>query len=261
MNDYGKKGLIGVLTPQANTTVEPELWTLLPTGWSLINARLTSRKKTIESRLIDYTEKFEQVVEEFGNAPMDIIASACTGASYLIGPKAEAKIKVKMEKKYNVPFVTAASATVEALNNLNAKKISLLSPYPESLTKASIDYWQGHGFEVVSLSGPRLEVDAFHPIYAMAGSGVLQAYRELSNSSSDIVVMMGTGMSTLSSLYQSQNENLKAAFSCNSALVWSCCATHAPIETPSMETWINSMNWKEKYELLMGSKVKNIRTL
>ena len=85
MNDYGKKGLIGVLTPQANTTVEPEFWTLLPTGWSLINARLTSCKNTIESRLIDYTKNFEQVAEEFGNAPLDLIASACTGASYLIG--------------------------------------------------------------------------------------------------------------------------------------------------------------------------------
>ena len=253
MSDYGKRGLIGVLTPQANTTVEPEFWALLPTGWSLISARLTSRKNTIESRLIEYNKNFEKVVKEFGNAPLDLIASACTGASYLIGAKAELEIKVKMEKKYNVPFVTAALATVEALNDLNVKKISLLSPYPGSLTKASIDYWQGHGFEVVSVSGPKLEDDAFHPIYAMAGSGVLQAYRELSNSSSDIVVMMGTGMSTLSSLYKGQNENLKAAFSCNSALVWSCCTIHAPIETPSMETWMKSMNWKKKYEFLMGS--------
>ena len=60
MNDYGRKGLIGVLTPQANTTVEPEFWTLLPTGWSLINTRLTSKKKTIESRLVDYTKNFEK---------------------------------------------------------------------------------------------------------------------------------------------------------------------------------------------------------
>lgn len=45
-----------------------------------------------------------------------------TGASYLIGAEAELEIKVKMEKKYNVPFVTAALATVEALNDLNVKK-------------------------------------------------------------------------------------------------------------------------------------------
>ena len=86
----------------------------------------------------------------------------------------------------------------------------------------------------------------------MAGSGVLQAYRELSDSASDVVVMMGTGMSTLTSLYQGQKENLKAAFSCNSALVWSCCKKHAPSETPSMEIWINSMSWKKKYDLLIG---------
>jgi maleate cis-trans isomerase len=252
MNDYGKRGLIGVLTPQANTTVEPEFWSLLPTGWSFINARLTSRKNTIESRLIDYTKCFEQVAEEFGNAPLNLIASACTGVSYLIGAEAELKIKLKMEEKYNIPFVTAALATVEALNDLNAKKISLLSPYPKSLTKASIDYWQGHGFEVVSMSGPKLEVNEFHPIYAMAGSGVLQAYRELSDSSSDVVVMMGTGMSTLSSLYLGQSENLKTAFSCNSALVWNCCLKHAPSETPTMEAWITSKNWKKKYDLLVG---------
>ena len=253
MNDYGKKGLIGVLTPQANTTVEPEFWTLLPTGWSLINTRLTSKKKTIESRLVDYTKNFEKTAEQFANAPVDVIASACTGASYLIGEKAELEIKSEMENRYKVPFLTAALATVNALRDLDVKKISLLSPYPDTLTKASVDYWQGHNFEVVSISGPKLETEEFHPIYAMAGSGVLQAYRELSDSASDVVVMMGTGMSTLSSLYQGQKENLKAAFSCNSALVWSCCRKHAPSETPSMKTWINSMNWKKEYDLLIGS--------
>ena len=72
MNDYGQKGLIGVLTPQANTTVEPEFWTLLPTGWSLINTRLTSKKKTIESRLVDYTKNFQKTAEQFANAPVNI---------------------------------------------------------------------------------------------------------------------------------------------------------------------------------------------
>ena len=50
--DYGRAGLVGVLTPQANTTVEPEIWTLLPPGWSMINARLTSSKDSIEARLV-----------------------------------------------------------------------------------------------------------------------------------------------------------------------------------------------------------------
>ena len=40
--EYAKNGLFGVLTPQANKTVEPELWALLPPDQSLIIARLVS---------------------------------------------------------------------------------------------------------------------------------------------------------------------------------------------------------------------------
>ena len=43
--EYAPQGLMGVLTPQANTTVEPEMQILLPPGFAYINARLTSPKK------------------------------------------------------------------------------------------------------------------------------------------------------------------------------------------------------------------------
>ena len=55
--EYAKRGLIGVLTPQANTTVEPEFTILWPAGVAMLNARLTSPKKTIEERLVDYTSQ------------------------------------------------------------------------------------------------------------------------------------------------------------------------------------------------------------
>ena len=76
--EYGSKGLMGVLTPQANTTVEPELWALMPAHMSIINARLTSDKDTIEARLIDYTKRFESTATQFANAPISVIAAACT---------------------------------------------------------------------------------------------------------------------------------------------------------------------------------------
>jgi maleate isomerase len=40
--EYAPKGLIGVFTPQANTTVEPEMAILTPPGHAFINARMTS---------------------------------------------------------------------------------------------------------------------------------------------------------------------------------------------------------------------------
>ena len=50
---YAPQGLIGLLTPQANTTVEPEAWALLPSGMSLINGRLVSAAPDLMQRLRD----------------------------------------------------------------------------------------------------------------------------------------------------------------------------------------------------------------
>ena len=50
---YAPQGLIGLLTPQANTTVEPEAWALLPSGMSLINGRLVSADPDLLQRLRD----------------------------------------------------------------------------------------------------------------------------------------------------------------------------------------------------------------
>ena len=41
--EYGRRGRIGLVTPQANPTAEPEISLLLPDGVSLLSARCTSR--------------------------------------------------------------------------------------------------------------------------------------------------------------------------------------------------------------------------
>ena len=83
--EYAPLGLIGLLTPQANTTVEPEAWALLPTGYSLINGRLVSQAPSLDQRLLDYFDQLEHSMLQFGNAPLSVLALACTGSSYLMG--------------------------------------------------------------------------------------------------------------------------------------------------------------------------------
>ena len=49
--EYASRGLVGMLTPQANTTVEPEFNILWPRGVAMISARLMSDKPSISARL------------------------------------------------------------------------------------------------------------------------------------------------------------------------------------------------------------------
>jgi len=250
--EYGAEGLLGVLTPQANTTVEPEFWALLPPGWSMLNARLTSDKPTIPERLVDYTTRFGDTARQFANAPVDAIAAACTGASYLIGAEAEARIVAEVEAQTGKPFLTAALAATAALRMLGARRIGLLSPYPEELNRASRPYWEGQGFEILAETGPALRDADFHPIYAMTGPGVLQAYRALSDKGADAVLMLGTGMATLRPILAGAAEGLAPAVSCNLALAWAATqkCRHDALQPNDLHDWCTGRHWAPRLDVL-----------
>lgn len=254
LSDYGSQGLVGVLTPQANTTVEPEIWALLQPGWSLINARLTSDKGTISERLVDYTTQFASTSDRFANAPVDVIAAACTGASYLIGLEHEQRLTDDIETRREVPFLTAALASVAMMRAMNAKKIALLTPYPESLNRHCIPYWEDHGFSVVAHQGPALREETFHPIYSMAGDAVLESYRELSGSGADAVLMLGTGMATLRPLLAGQEEGLQPAISCNLALTWAASQKKPwqKLDDGNLTAWLDTSAWAKRAAAVFG---------
>ena len=245
---YGSQGLIGVLTPQANTTVEPEFWTLMPPGCSMLNARLVSNGQTIEQRLIDYGTKFALTAEQFANAPIGAIAIACTGSSYLMGADNETAIVDAMSARFKVPVLTAAQAAAMALRELGANRIALLTPYPDSLDQSSSCYWESQGFEIVAKAGPTLEGEAFHPIYAMAEEGVYDAYQRLNETNADAVLMLGTGMPTLSPILRGIAEQTMPAISCNLALVWAVLKQikRSTTAVERLQSWLEDPHWAQR---------------
>ena len=113
--EYAPKGLIGLLTPQANTTVEPEMAIMTPPGYAFINARLMSDKPTIEARLVDYFATLSGQLRQFANAPIGTALVATSGMSYLAGVDAEARILAEVSRDAGIPVFTSAIASVEML--------------------------------------------------------------------------------------------------------------------------------------------------
>ena len=92
---YARNGLLGVLTPQANTTVEPEFSILLPPGAAMLTARVAG---------------LDETCAQFANAPLGAFAFACTGSSYLVGPKAEDAAVARLSTR--APFMIAGRAVL-----------------------------------------------------------------------------------------------------------------------------------------------------
>jgi len=246
--EYAPKGLIGVLTPQANTTVEPELAILCPPGFAIINARMVSDKADMGDRLSDYLENIDAEIDQFANAPVNTLALAVTGPSYLIGPARERTLVERIEATRGVPLVTTAQAVCDALHILEARTIDLLSPYPPSLTEKSQAYWMAQGYrigETIALQG---DDDSFHPIYAMSSQSAGIAIKEMQESAADAIVMLGTGLPTLRPMAAYSGWRGPPVLSCLFCLAWRAvqAATGRSPDLRGLRQWQSSQHWRRR---------------
>lgn len=250
---YAPKGLIGVLTPQANTTVEPEIGILCPPGFGTIAARLTSGKPTIEERLVDYIESIDRTLDQFANAPVAAVAFACTGASYLIEPARGAEANAAIARARGYPFITAADAVHDALTVLGGARIGIVSPYSGALHEACLAYWPKRGVKIAKVAQIASAGDAFHPIYALGASASLSGAESL-GADVDVVAMLGTGLPTLPTIRRMADSDIPV-ISPNLCLMWRAVLA---IEgtTPSAENlrpWIAAEGWRQRLAERLGS--------
>ena len=260
---YARRGLVGVMTPQANTTVEPEMSLLLPDGFGMISARLTSARTGMKDRLLDYFDDMENVAARFANAPLSVIGFACTGASYLAGVEREAAKIHAMTKLFDVPLITAGCAIVDALRALSACRLSIISPYEDALTETCLEYWTKHGFEIAEVNRITQNENAFHPIYAHSGDVALNALLQIEGSlSGDVVMILGTGLPTLAALAAAPNltDARVPVLSSNLCLAWRMAmAVEGKVpDYPSLQVWLEAAHWSGRVRSVLASNAANI---
>ena len=244
--EYAWRGLLGVLTPQANTTVEPEFGILLPPGVAMLNGRMVSGASTMDARLRDYFLQLEASAAQFANAPIGALAVACTGASYLATFEVEGALVSRVEAARGVPVVTSGRAVMDGFRALGARRVALVSPYPAGLTAASVRYWQAGGVEVARVVEVAAASGRFHPIYAMPAATARAALESLDGEAGlDAVVMLGTGMPTLQPILDKPRAGGAPVFSCMLATAWrSLLALEGGVPgRDNLLAWIDDPAW------------------
>ncbi|MFK7836872.1 MAG: hypothetical protein AB8B60_11670 [Sulfitobacter sp.] len=248
--EYAPKGLIGVLTPQANTTVEPELSILAPVGVGLLTARLTSTASTMQERLIAYGEGIDRCLEQFANAPVSVAAFACTGASYLIDPASEREMLSDITKQRGIVVITAAQAVLDAFAALGATRVGMISPYGGALHDIGVRYWQESGLKVANVTQLKNDETAFHPIYALAGASSAKALEEMAAQTPDAIVILGTGLPSLGQILAADATAAVPVLSPNLCLMWRCM-TVLEGQSPSARNlmpWLTGTAWSDRYK-------------
>ena len=259
--EYAPRGLVGVLTPQANTTVEPEMAVLTPPGHAFLNARLVSDKATIPDRLRDYFEGYEAALGQFANAPLAAVGYACTGASYLARVDREDATLARLTERAGAPVVTAATAVVDALAALGARRVALVSPYDAALDEASAAYWTARGLDVVARTSAFAASEVFHPIYSLTGARAEAELDRVEDAGADAVVMLGTGMPTLGPIARRPRLGGAPVLSCMLCLGWRLYAAargEAP-DAGGLRSVLDDPGWRERLARAQATGPRAIR--
>lgn len=194
--EYGRA--VGVATPQANTTVEPEMHALLgAAGFTVLAARLVSAKSDSRERLVDYFDCLPQTLRQFDVAPLAAAGFACTGSSYLVRREDEERRLDAASRRAGFPVVSSAQAIRAALRALGATRVALLSPYPAWLSEAGQQYWRDAGLHLTSVAGLPEDMLDTRGIYRLTTAQVRERLAVLDLRGAQAVLLAGTGMPTL----------------------------------------------------------------
>lgn len=217
---YGSLARIGVATPQANPTVEPELYRLLPSGVSMLVTRSVSEAPP-RQRLLDYFHQIDRSLEQFGGLELDAFAFACTASSYLLDGNREAQACERISQKFCIPVITAAMAIERYLKHHGVKKILIASPYPAWIHTLSVEHWARRGFEVIAASSASLDMQDTADIYSLDPLEAAGHFAQtLCDRPADLLLITGTGLPSLSIIPVLREQLRMPVVSSNVCLAW-----------------------------------------
>lgn len=151
---------IGLIVPSSNTTMETEIPAMLraretvyPERFTFHSARMRMKHVTPEElKAMDAASV--TCAQDLADARVDLLAYACLVAIMAQGPGYHRQSQETLQRAARetagvlIPVLSSAGALIEAMKHLNAKRISVVTPYMKPLTKLVCDYIEAEGIEV-----------------------------------------------------------------------------------------------------------------
>lgn len=234
--DYGRAGIIGIGTPQANPTVEAEMGILLPPAVLPVTVRLTSAAADPLDRLRDYLMRLPQTLTDYDTLRPRAFGFGCTGSSYLVAADAQAALIAGIEDRFGYPIVATTDAIASQLRDIGARRIAIASPYPAALSDAAHAFWQAAGFEMAAIRRIDTGQADTRGIYTLSSDDARPAAEELRQLPVDAVLLSGTGMPSLKLVAAMAGRDGPPIYSSNLCLATRLCAV-AGIPFPAAAEW------------------------
>ncbi|WP_338676944.1 decarboxylase [Streptomyces sp. SCSIO 30461] len=209
---------IGVVAP-FDFALDRELWRWVPDEVSLRVTRTPYVPVEVSldlARLVSEHETLADAVRALSVSEPEVIAYACTSGSFVGGLAGERAMCEAMAQAGGVASLTTSGALLEALEELGAQRIALVTPYTESVTGALEEYLGEAG---VAVTG-RAFLGLTRHIWKVPYRSVMDMARQAVVGAADALFISCTNLPTYDAIPQLEAELRMPVVSANQVTIW-----------------------------------------
>jgi len=208
---------LGLLVPSSNTTMEPEFYAMKPASVTVHAARMRIKRVTLEG-LTEMERGVEEAAQSLADAKVDVIGYGCTSGSLIRGLGHDREIVSKIERGTGTPAIATSGAVVDALRALHLEKISVATPYIDSINSLEKRFLEDSRFRVLELKG--LGIEDNPTIGAQKPGTILRLARTVNRPEAQGVFISCTNLPTIGVVQKLEKDLKKPVVSSNTATLW-----------------------------------------
>jgi maleate isomerase len=220
---------IGVLIPSTNQVVEPDFARMVPEGVTFHTERLWNGSDTPPgggdgTYLQGMNQDIDRAVRYLASANLNIVAYCCTSGTYHAGDiDYNGKISTQIEKVGGLPAVTAVTASLEAFEQVKAKRLSLVGPYGNFLLQEKLTpLLESQGYQVVKAQGEEqmLQRTNDSTIGDQSPEYIVDFVSQADHGDADTVFLPGTAWRALEIVEELEKRLGRTVITVNQATIW-----------------------------------------
>ena len=209
---------IGLLALSTDLTIERDFQSIchsLPIN--LFVNRIHNENPLTKENLLKMYDQLESITEKIlPGEKINTVAYGCTSGTIAIG---EDKVKEKIQlAKPGCYVTTPITSAIKAFNQMNIKKISVFTPYPESVNETIFRYFSKKNIKIISFSTFNLDLDV--DIARVDPKYLSETLTKINVNDADALFVSCTALPALEIIEEVEKKINKPVLSSNQTLIW-----------------------------------------
>ncbi len=216
----GRNGRIGLVALATDLNSESDLRRMAPDGVEIFTNRVHNQNPTTVENLRamapDITRAAAGILP---GVDIDLLIYACTSGTAVIGESEVMRLlRAGRNDRSELPCTTPVTAALAALAHLDARNISILTPYIKPVNRELVEFFQSRDIRVINIHGFGIADDT--DMTGVTHDSIYDAALYACHADADLLFISCTALRSAQVVKKIESKIKKPVVTSNQAMMW-----------------------------------------